>query len=101
MSVALWLARLDQAGKLALLDERLIRLFATCKWLAEAGSDLQVRIWECVGGMVRSLLVNGEDSAHIRSVGPDQTMHHYKGEKGGVQSGCCARFIHRRHCASL
>ena len=62
MSVALRLARLDQAGKLALLDERLIRLFAAddrasddgCDWLnavyAEAGSDLQVQMGERVGG---------------------------------------------------
>ena len=58
MSVALRLATLDQGGKLDLLDERLIRLYVAddraseggCNWLnavyAEAGSALQVHIWE-------------------------------------------------------
>ena len=87
VSVALRLARLDQAGKLALLDERLIRLYAAedraaddgCNWLntvyAEAGSGLQVQMKELrVGGVMWSFSVNGVEGAALRYVGPDRTV---------------------------
>jgi len=94
MSVTLRLARLEQAGKLSLLDERLIRLFAAddrasvdgCNWLNavydEAGSDLLVQISETTSGLVRwSLSVSGEQGAVLR-LQNSQDVLHCEGEKG-------------------
>ena len=112
MSVALRLARLDQAGKLALLDERLIRLLVAddrasandCNWLnavyAEAGSDLQVQLSDgyhkvdpkcTVGQMCWSLSVSGEDDAVLR-LQDDDLIVHFEGEKDAER---VVRFGHR------
>ena len=93
MSVALRLARLDQVGKLGLLDERLIRLFAAddrasmavathdgcddgCNWLnavyAKAGSNLQIWVRAAPGGPSQwSLSVNGAEDAKLRRIWRD------------------------------